>query len=59
MNEATYEIYCMEKLHLENELDELEFKKESLLQELKDLESDIEFTQNRLDNLDVEDFYCE
>lgn len=59
MNQDAYEEYCMEKLHLENELEELVFKKESLLQELKDLESDIEFSQNRLDNLSVEDFYCE
>ena len=59
MEEDAYEEYCMEKLHLENELDDMEFRKVSLLQDLKDLESDIEFTQNRLDNLSVEDFYCE
>lgn len=59
MNEDAYEEYCMEKLHLETELEDMVFKKESLLQDLKDLESDMEFTQNRLDNLSVEDFYCE
>ena len=59
MNEDAYEEYCMEKLHLENELDDMEFRKVSLLQDLKDLESDIEFTKNNLDNLSVEDFYCE
>lgn len=59
MNDAAYEEYCMAKLHLEDELWQMVNRKEELLKEGKDLESDIEYTQERLDNLSVEDFYCE
>ena len=59
MNDEVYEKYCMAKLHLEEELWQMLNRKEELLQEVNDLESDIEFTQSRLDNLSVEDGYCE
>lgn len=59
MNEDAYEDYCMDKLHLEQEIDEMEYKLENLLSEVEDLKSDIQYTKDQLANLNVEDYYCE
>lgn len=57
MNEDAYEEFCMDRLHLEEEIDEMEYKLENLLSEVKDLKSDIQYTKEQLDNLSVEDYY--
>lgn len=57
MNEDAYEEFCMDKLHLEQEIDEMEYKLENLLSEVEDLKSDIEYSKRELDNLSMGDYY--
>lgn len=57
INEDAYEEFCMDKLHLEQEIDEMKFKLENLLSEVEDLKSDSQYTKEQLDNLSVEDYY--
>lgn len=58
-HEDAVEEYYMDKLHLEQELEEQEWKLENLLEEVKDLESDIEYTKEQVAKICLEDYYCE
>ena len=57
MNEDAYEDYLRDKVALEESLEEMESRLVWLLDDVADLRSDIEFTQEELNSLSVEDYF--
>lgn len=57
MNEDAYEDYLRDKVALEESLEEMESRLEWLLDDVKDLRSDISSTQEELNSLGVEDYF--
>ncbi|AKO61065.1 hypothetical protein AXI76_gp164 [Pseudoalteromonas phage H101] len=57
MNEDAYEDYLRDKVALEESLEEMESRLVWLLDDVADLRSDIESTQEELNSLGVEDYF--
>tara|TARA_R110002012_G_scaffold49804_5_gene128902 strand:- start:20739 stop:20915 length:177 start_codon:yes stop_codon:yes gene_type:complete len=57
VNEDAYEDYLRDKVALEESLEEMESRLEWLLDDVKDLRSDISSTQEELNSLGVEDYF--
>lgn len=57
MNEDAYEEYLRDKVALEESLEEMESRLVWLLDDVADLRSDIESTQEELNSLGVEDYF--
>lgn len=57
MNEDAYEDYLRDKVALEESLEEMESRLAWLLDDVADLRSDIESTQEELNSLGVEDYF--
>lgn len=56
MNEDAYEDYLRDKVALEESIEEMESRLVWLLEDVEDLRSDIESTQEELNSLGVEDY---
>mgnify|MGYP000374408068 CR=1 FL=1 len=56
MNEDAYEDYLRDKVALEESIEEMESRLVWLLEDVEDLRREIEFTQEELNSLGVEDY---
>ena len=57
MNEDAYEDYLIDKVALEEAIEEMESRLVWLLEDVEDLRSDISSTQEELNNLSIEDYF--